>query len=184
MSESEVDDMFDFDSMTDGNIRFREARVKDLVFNIVRSDIIRHKEKTSHWTEFNKKLHKDELKHASVVGVQPLLNAKANDHNTINTCIERAKVITNKVGDDHVWFVADQDIYAPAQEPKWMRGDKDIYFRMGDSTPQISIWHALETILQAQRFQNCGSRQRFSQLEKQTKLSRAEIIRQVSEFTE
>ena len=137
MSESEVDDMFDFDSMTDGNIRFREARAKDLVFNIVRSDIIRHKEKTSHCTEFNKKLHKDELKHASVVGVQPLLNAKANDHNTINTCIERVKVIANKVGDDHEWFVADQDIYATAQETKWMRGDKDIYFRMGDSTPQI-----------------------------------------------
>ena len=36
-----------------------------------------------------------------------------------------------KKGDDHVWFVADQDIYAPAQETIWKRGDKDVHFRMG-----------------------------------------------------
>ena len=116
VSESEVNDIFDFDSMKDVNIKFREARAKDLVFNIVRSDVVRYKEKTSHWTEFNKKLHKDDQKPASVVGVQPLLNSKANDHNIINTCIERAKVITNKAGNDHVWFVVNKDIYAPAQE--------------------------------------------------------------------
>ena len=34
-----------------------------------------------------------------------------------------------KKGDDHVWFVADQDIYAPAQETIWTRGDKDVNFR-------------------------------------------------------
>ena len=55
MSESEVDEIFDFESMKDSNIRFREARAKDLVFNIARSDIFRHKGKTYHWTEFNKK---------------------------------------------------------------------------------------------------------------------------------
>ena len=61
----------------------------------------------------------------------PLLNAKADDHDTINTCIERAKVIADSVGDDHVWFVADQAVYAPAQETKWTQGDDDVHFRLG-----------------------------------------------------
>ena len=60
-----------------------------------------------------------------------MLNAKANNHNTINTCIERAKVIAESVGDDHVWIVADQDIYAPGQETVWTRGDDNVHFRLG-----------------------------------------------------
>ena len=60
--------MFDFTSNTEGNMKFRQARAKDLVFNFFRLGINRQKEKTAHWTEFNKKLHSTYKKPASVVG--------------------------------------------------------------------------------------------------------------------
>ncbi|XP_068200369.1 uncharacterized protein [Palaemon carinicauda] len=131
LSESDVNSLFDMETMNSGNRSFREAKAKDLVFNVVRSAIDIHKKKTSNWTEFNKELHKSDKRPATIVGLMPLLNAKADDHDTINTCIERAKVIADKVGDDHVWFVADQAIYAPAQETIWTRGDSNVHFRLG-----------------------------------------------------
>ena len=76
-------------------------------------------------------MHSTYKKPASVVGQPTILNAKANEYDTINTNIERAKVITKLVGDEHAWFFADQDIYAPVQETIWTRGDKNVHFRLG-----------------------------------------------------
>ena len=57
LSEKQVNEMFDFTSNTEGNMKFRQARAKDLVFNFFRYGINRQKEKTAHWTKFNKKLY-------------------------------------------------------------------------------------------------------------------------------
>ena len=131
LSEKQVNEIFDFTSNTEGNMKFRQARAENLVFNFFRYGINRQKEKTAHWTEFNKKLYSPYKEPASVVGQQPILNAKAYEYDTINANIEHAKVITKLVGDEHAWFVADQDIYAPAQETIWTRGDKNVHFRLG-----------------------------------------------------
>ena len=77
----------------------------------------------SDWKEFNKVLYKDDTKLATVVGQVPLLNAKADGHDTIYTCVQRAKAITHSLGGEHIWFVTDQAINAPSQEMKWTQGD-------------------------------------------------------------
>ena len=48
---------------------------------------------------------------------------KANGHNTISTIsIEHVYTIAKKEEDDHVRIVADQNIYAPAQETEFTGG--------------------------------------------------------------
>ena len=45
LSEKQVKEIFDFNSNTEGNIKFRQVRAKDLVFNLFRSEINRQKRK-------------------------------------------------------------------------------------------------------------------------------------------
>ena len=90
-------------------------------------------DKKANWTEFNKFLYKDNVKPASIVGQTPLLDAKVNRHDTVNTVIGRVKFIAEKMGEDHVWITTDQDVLAPSEETKWTHGEEwgDVYFRLG-----------------------------------------------------
>ncbi len=89
----------------------------------------------SNWTEFNKHLYQDNTKRASIVGQSTLLNAKADEHNTIYTVGERSKFITCERGVDGqiTWITCDQGIHGPAMEVKFTMGREweDVQFRVG-----------------------------------------------------
>ena len=133
LTENDVDIILDQESTGPGKQAFCAAKNKDVAFNIYRTNTDRYSDEKSNWTEFNKALSQDAKKPATVVGQMPLLNAKADQHDTIYTCVERAKFIAQSLGEQHIWFCTDQAINAPAQETKWTRGEdwENVHFRLG-----------------------------------------------------
>ena len=99
---------------------------------ICRQDIDRAQEKKAHWKNLNKIHTKQQTPPATTVAPLPLINAKADDHNTINTVFDRAQHLRNKLGDSQTWMTMDQAIYKPAHEVKWTRGEEleDVNLRM------------------------------------------------------
>ena len=67
---------------------------------ICRQDIDRAQEKKAHWKNLNKIHTKQHTPPAKTVAPLPLINAKkAADHNTINTVLDPAQHLRNKLGD-------------------------------------------------------------------------------------
>ena len=104
-----------------------------MAFVMYRSETDRRKDKQSNFTEFNKFLHNDNAKTATIVGHAPILNVKSDSHNTIYTVWERGRFIVNCRGQDDAWFTVDQGIHGPAMEVKFTLGDEwnKVHFRMG-----------------------------------------------------
>ena len=133
ITEQDVDNILNRNPDNPGFKAFTQAYAKELAFNMHRQHIGRTKEVNSNWTNYNKKHSGCSDVLATSVGQMPLLNAKADEHNTINTCVERAKIIAQHLGDKYIWFVTDQAIAAPAHETKWTRGGDwdNVHFRLG-----------------------------------------------------
>ena len=112
---------------------FYQSKATDMAFNMFRSQTDKYKDRIADWMEYNKFLYEDKVKPATIVGQAPLLNAKADSHNTIYTVGERGRFIVNTLGEENVWFMVDQGIHGPAMEVKFTLGaewDK-VHFRMG-----------------------------------------------------
>ena len=125
VTEDEANQIFDLESPNKSNLAFRSSKAKDLAFNLIRNerepnDIL------TNWTAYNRNAYaKSDGSEApaDIVAPLPILNSKADDHETINTVGERSKVISNHIGQEHVWLVSDQAVNAPAHEVKWTRGE-------------------------------------------------------------
>ena len=104
-----------------------------MAFMMYRQNTDRSKDILSDWTEFNKYTHKDDTKPASIVGMMPLLNQKADEHETIYTIGERQRHISEVLGQEHTWQTTDQAIHLPSQEVKWTYDEewKNLHYRMG-----------------------------------------------------
>ena len=128
----QVDKILDVENST-GSQEYRTAQAYNMAFLFYREKTDQTNDKKADWTEFNKYVYRDRVKPASIIGQIPLLNAKANQHDTINTAVERGRYIAQQIGEDHVWFTNDQDIFAPSEETKWTRGEPwdHVHFRLG-----------------------------------------------------
>ena len=132
ISEQDVNTILDHENGL-GNAAYNTAVAKDMAFILFRSRTNRYCDQKSNWTYFNKYLHKEENKSASIVGQTPILNAKSDAHNTIYTVGERGKVIANTLGQKHVLFTVDQGIHGPAMEVKFPLDEywHNVHFRLG-----------------------------------------------------
>ncbi len=132
LTEEEVNAILDVESGV-GGVEYKTSVAKDLAFMLYRANTNHSTDKKADWTEFNKFLHKKDLKPASVVDQTPILNAKADAHDTIYTCGERGRYIAREVGADHVFFTVDQGLHGPAQEVKWTLGAQwdDVTYGLG-----------------------------------------------------
>ena len=132
ITEQDVDSILDCENSI-GSKEFNTSTAKDMAFVIYREKTDRYNDKKSDWTELNKFLYKDQVKPATIVGQTPILNAKADAHNTIYTIGERGKFIVNALGEEHVFFTVDQGIHGPAMEVKFTLGDEwdNVHYRLG-----------------------------------------------------
>ena len=129
ISKEDVKSILDTDNCPSYDL----AEAKDMAFMMFRQDTERSKDLLSDWTEFNKHLHKDETKPASIVGMMPLLNHKADEYATIYTTGERMRYISQVLGQEHPWQTIDQAIHMPSMEVKWTYDEewKNLRYRMG-----------------------------------------------------
>ena len=84
ISLQDVDTILDHDTSYESK-EYAKSVATDMAFVMYRSQTDRRKDRKSNWTEFNKFLHKDNAKPATIVGQAPILNAKSDSHNTIYT---------------------------------------------------------------------------------------------------
>ena len=112
---------------------YNSSQANNMAFLMYRQNTDRSKDRLSDWTEFNKHLCTNQTKPASIVGQMPLLNAKADQHETIYTIGERTKHLSQVLGQEHSWQTIDQAIHAPSQEVKWTFYEewKKIHLRLG-----------------------------------------------------
>ena len=133
ITKDDIDNILDRDTLTPGKKAYSTALAKDIAFHIRRQSLDRSKDCNANWTDFNKTQSTHADSPAAAVGLMPVLNAKADDHNTILTCAERMKAIADNLTDPEIWCITDQAINAPAHEVKWTKGEEwdNVHFRMG-----------------------------------------------------
>ena len=110
ITEQDVDNILNRNPDNPGFKSFTQAYAKGLAFNMHHQHIDRIKDVNSNWTNYNKNHRGCNDVLATSMGQMPLLNAKANEHKTINTCVERAKIIAQHLGDKYIWFVTDHTV--------------------------------------------------------------------------
>ena len=143
ISEEEITEMFDQDSANESNSSFKTSIAQDFSFLLTRAQL-EEKDLRRNWTAFNRDLYSqdpEELnKPADIVAPCPIIPHKADDHETINTVIERSKVILERIGRDRVWFTSDAAVNAPANEVKWTRGNVCILINFSSTQFYHLLW--------------------------------------------
>jgi hypothetical protein len=133
LSKEDVAKIFDPPDDSNGSFEFNVSSFKDFCFLFYRMFTDVSTDPLANWANFHKHLRADQKMPASEVGLFPLLNAKADDHDAINTVGDRVIQIAKMLNLPEVWLINDQAVFAPNYEVKWTRGPdwKNLYNAMG-----------------------------------------------------
>ena len=101
VTEQEIKDIFDHDTPSKANLSYRTSRAQSFTFLLIRNHLDK-KDLRRNWTAFNRDFYSQDPKNlqkpADIIAPCPILPFKADDHDTINTVIERSKVIVERMG--------------------------------------------------------------------------------------
>ncbi|WAR24223.1 P52K-like protein [Mya arenaria] len=116
---------------TEIDVKCEQARIEDTVWLLTRQTDT-EEQKVPAWRAFNESTSQASPP-MTTIGMLPILQAPADDFDTLTTVIDRFIAISNHVGQTHTVITGDQPLYAKGIELTWANQEKykNVIFRLG-----------------------------------------------------